>query len=259
MVDLVERAEPTFVIRAAEMEPVGGVGIRQHSIRDRNECSGLRKQWNRRPGQYNKPENNAAATYDHFIISPFSGCAKSYFLKIEFAIDPQDFSNDVSRFCLKQRGANGCGSCGSRLRDIQAHSVLWLVSVRWMGGGSDCTACLLTKYPLLKETPSTKPEQRTAWNVRDSHASLIIVEGSEFDFSRGTAFTIECATLIFMRPCHIVDTTSPDAVQSTRDWLVYLAGSIKGRPLVLNIAGPRESERAGTYAAALEFLSKLFV
>jgi Circularly permutated YpsA SLOG family len=117
---------------------------------------------------------------------------------------------------------------------------------------------LLAKYPNLKETPSIRPEQRTAWNVRDSHASLVVVKGGNFGFSQGTVFTVECATLIFMRPCRVVDATSDDAVQSVRDWLNYLAGSIDDRSLVLNVAGPRESEQAGIYAAALEFLSKLF-
>src|SRR5437870_8877015 len=106
---------------------------------------------------------------------------------------------------------------------------------------------LLAKYQHLKETPSTKPEQRSAWNVRDSHASLIVINGKGFGFSPGTTFTVECATLIFMRPCRIVDATSDDGVQSAREWLDHLIGSIiNDGPLVLNVAGPRESECAGT-------------
>src|SRR5438132_1061444 len=118
---------------------------------------------------------------------------------------------------------------------------------------------LLAKYQQLKETPSAKPEQRTAWNVRDSHASLVIVKGNKFGFSRGTVFMIECATLIFMRPCRVVDATSYDGVQSARDWLDQLIRSIvDAGPLVLNIAGPRESEWPGAYAVVSEFLATVF-
>jgi len=118
---------------------------------------------------------------------------------------------------------------------------------------------LLTKYPHLKETPSAEPKQRTAWNVRDSHASLVVAGGNELKLSFGTAFTVECATLIFMRPCRVVDVAMADAIQSARDWLDRLVGSITDDgAFILNIAGPRESEREGIYAATLEFLSKLF-
>ena len=118
---------------------------------------------------------------------------------------------------------------------------------------------LLAKYQHLKETPSTKPEHRTAWNVRDSHASLIVINGKEFGFSPGTVFTVECATLIFMRPCRVVDATSYDGVQSARDWLDQLIRSIvDAGPLVLNIAGPRESEWPGAYAVVSEFLATVF-
>ncbi len=42
---------------------------------------------------------------------------------------------------------------------------------------------LLAEYPRLTETPSDLPEQRTAWNVRDSHATLILVRGDELSRS----------------------------------------------------------------------------
>src|SRR5262245_61241907 len=93
---------------------------------------------------------------------------------------------------------------------------------------------LLAKYPYLKETPSAKPEQRTAWNVRDSNGSLIVISRDGLDLPRGTAFAVECATLIFMRPCRIVDMTSPDATQSARDWLDDLIGSFGDGSIVLN-------------------------
>ena len=117
---------------------------------------------------------------------------------------------------------------------------------------------VLVKYPHLKETPSSKPQQRTAWNVRDSHATLVMVQGNDLGFSPGTRFTVQCATLIFLRPCFVADVTSPNAVQNARDWLDHLVLAVNGDdPLDLNVAGPRESEWTGAYAAASEFLPKI--
>jgi Circularly permutated YpsA SLOG family len=118
---------------------------------------------------------------------------------------------------------------------------------------------VLIEYPRLRETPSSNPQQRTAWNVRDSHATLVVVEGNDFEFSPGTGFTVECATLIFMRPCYVADVTSEDAIESTREWVDHLGRGVAGNHvLVLNVAGPRESEWPGGYAAGSEFLSKIF-
>ncbi len=55
---------------------------------------------------------------------------------------------------------------------------------------------LVAKYPALTETPSRQPEQRTAWNVRDSHATLLIVCGDELERSPCTLFTQQMAELV---------------------------------------------------------------
>ncbi|HEY8504160.1 MAG TPA: putative molybdenum carrier protein, partial [Gemmataceae bacterium] len=62
---------------------------------------------------------------------------------------------------------------------------------------------LLARYPQLTETPSAQPEQRTAWNVRDSHATLILTCGNAA--SPGTEWTRTCAKSIFLKPCCVVD------------------------------------------------------
>ncbi len=70
---------------------------------------------------------------------------------------------------------------------------------------------LLVAYPRLAETASTDPKQRTAWNVRDSHATLILVLGDALDRSQGTLFTRQSADL-FLRPLLVVDALCPDSV-----------------------------------------------
>src|SRR5262245_33304323 len=55
---------------------------------------------------------------------------------------------------------------------------------------------VLAAYPRLAETPSADPAQRTAWNVRDAHATLIVTPGADLANSRGTRFTRQMAELV---------------------------------------------------------------
>jgi hypothetical protein len=114
---------------------------------------------------------------------------------------------------------------------------------------------LLAKYPRLVETPSADPSQRTAWNVRDSHATLILAEDGALP--EGTLFTLRCAKLIFLRPCLAVDPGMAGSVRAAADWLVSTAAALDHDELVLNVGGPRQSEAAGIYNAACRFLQKL--
>jgi hypothetical protein len=104
------------------------------------------------------------------------------------------------------------------------------------------------KYP-LKETPSEEYDERTAWNVRDSDATLILCWG---EAAHGTK-----STLSFVKkdgkPCWIVDMESPPLPDAIAHW-------IRERQFeVLNVAGPRESFRPGVvYSEAFEFLKKVF-
>jgi hypothetical protein len=116
---------------------------------------------------------------------------------------------------------------------------------------------VLALYPRLAETPSALPEQRTAWNVRDSHATLILVRGDELGRSPGTLFTRQAAELVFLRPCLVVDLVRPEAVASARAWLSRTAEGLAVAELILHVAGPRESQAPGIYAEAGQFLARL--
>lgn len=107
---------------------------------------------------------------------------------------------------------------------------------------------LIEKYPELHETPSQDPSQRTRWNVRDSHATLIIIP-QEKCISNGTSLTISIAQEM-MRPYFLfsLDHETSEIV----DWLNQL-----GNELTLNIAGPRESESPGIYEKCLSILESL--
>jgi hypothetical protein len=113
-------------------------------------------------------------------------------------------------------------------------------------------------YPNLMETPSKQPNQRTAWNVRDSHVTLILLPVRELEISPGTSFTRQAAELVFLRPCQVVYLSQPEAVAQTQDWLAQVFRMLHIAELWLNIAGPRESEAKGVYSAASQFLEALF-
>lgn len=102
-------------------------------------------------------------------------------------------------------------------------------------------------YPLA-ETPSGQYEQRTEWNVRDSDGTLILARGA---VTGGTALTLSLARKLG-KPCLVIDLSDEPDVESVLTWL----GKIGIR--VLNVAGPRESQKQGIYLQALTFLTSLF-
>jgi hypothetical protein len=104
-----------------------------------------------------------------------------------------------------------------------------------------------TAYPLV-ETPSADYAQRTEWNVRDSDGTLVLTRGVA---SGGTAYTIALAR-DRGKPLLVLDlATDPDPAEAAR-W-VRDAGIA-----LLNVAGPRESQRPGIGAQARGFLERLF-
>jgi len=104
------------------------------------------------------------------------------------------------------------------------------------------------RYP-LEETPSDDYAERTEWNVRDSDGTLVLARGSP---SGGTALTIEIARRLG-RPLLVVDLAGdPDPAPAAR----WLAEAGIG---VLNVAGPRESQRPGIGEEARAFLERLLL
>jgi hypothetical protein len=114
---------------------------------------------------------------------------------------------------------------------------------------------LLGLYQHLVETPSSAPEQRTAWNVRDSDGSLVVVAQNGLEASSGTRFTVVCAQFIFQKPLHVASVAASSSRLETCEWLARVMDSADRTPFVLNVAGPRESECPGIYRAAFDFLA----
>lgn len=117
------------------------------------------------------------------------------------------------------------------------------------GWAEDCPNApgLLGAYPDMVETPSADVKQRTEWNVRDSDVTVVF-GGEDSSVSKGTALTIDLARK-FGKPFIVI------ASQSPADVLEELRGM--GSRLDVNVAGPRESERPGSYEESFQFIGRL--
>ncbi len=107
------------------------------------------------------------------------------------------------------------------------------------------------RYPNLQEAETKDPRMRTALNVKNSDATLILSNGG---LKGGSKLTKEFAE-IYQKPFLIIDLSIlkiDEAATKTRIWL----DSIECR--TLNIAGSRASEDAEIYAGTKEFLTELF-
>jgi hypothetical protein len=102
---------------------------------------------------------------------------------------------------------------------------------------------LLTAYPNLTETPTADGRHRTVRNVRDSDATLVLTPAGVT--SPGTTL----AVLTAQRLGRPVLVASPRAALDVLGWLESL-----DEIGTLNVAGPRESEAPGVYAAAAVLL-----
>ncbi len=99
------------------------------------------------------------------------------------------------------------------------------------------------RYPLV-ETGSPRYPVRTAWNVRDADATLVLCRGEP---DGGTRLTVSEAVKK-RRPYRVVDLADPEDPCEVAAWLE--AGGVR----ILNVAGPRESSAPGIHRESLAYL-----
>jgi hypothetical protein len=97
----------------------------------------------------------------------------------------------------------------------------------------------------LRETPESRYEQRTEWNVRDADATLLLFRD---ELSGGTAFTFECVRSLGRSHALVDLDAGPDPLDLV-EWIEAFR--------VLNVAGPRESRTPGIYEQARAYLLDL--
>jgi putative molybdenum carrier protein len=105
---------------------------------------------------------------------------------------------------------------------------------------------LLTTYGGFVASESDDPDERTARNVQAADATLVLLR--EPVTSPGTARTRRCAEALGI-PLAVVDLAAPDRDAQLASFCARLKKGCS-----LNVAGPRESEDPGIYAAATSFL-----
>ncbi|MCH3942982.1 MAG: GNAT family N-acetyltransferase [Atopobiaceae bacterium] len=107
---------------------------------------------------------------------------------------------------------------------------------------------LLRDYPELVESPSEGYVQRTAWNVRDAHATLIVAPDG-LEPKSGTAMTVVFAHA-YGRPVFVAKNSGQ--MGEIEGWLSRL-----GRGLTLNVAGPRASKLPEVYGITKDVVGRL--
>jgi len=93
---------------------------------------------------------------------------------------------------------------------------------------------------------------RTMANVRDSQATLILVE--KLPLGGGTKLTNDFAASIG-RSHYVINMPAANAKEDALKWLRQFAGLPS---LVLDVAGPRESKAPGIQATTRAFLTEVF-
>lgn len=107
---------------------------------------------------------------------------------------------------------------------------------------------LLARYPLLRETQSAEPIQRSEWNVRDADRLMIFIDVSSIAVSKGTIAARDFA-LALSKPHSMIDLDADDTLAQA----LACAGEDASASSI-GIARPRESEVPGIYAKARPFL-----
>ncbi len=106
---------------------------------------------------------------------------------------------------------------------------------------------VLARYPSYVEADETEPAARTARNVADADAVLVLRRAATA--SPGTDVAVACA-LEHRRPLAVID---PDDTAAGSRLLEFARGLADGT--VLNVAGPREREEPGAYRSTVALLT----
>jgi putative molybdenum carrier protein len=121
----------------------------------------------------------------------------------------------------------------------------WIPRGRWTEDGP-----LPDRYPNFRETESADPSDRTALNVRDADATLIVSHGT---LTGGSLLTQRIATRLGKPVLHLdLEASDEDAAAATLErWLADT------RPQTLNVAGPRHSRDPAIFDATARLLRRV--
>ena len=113
------------------------------------------------------------------------------------------------------------------------------------------------KFTAMTESDSDDYRFRTHWNVEHSDATLILSCSAALE--GGTQRTRQYC-LNARRPFFIDNPSSPATageVSAVAEWLAGVCKKSGGAPIVLNVAGPRESKSPGIAKATEAYVARL--
>lgn len=105
----------------------------------------------------------------------------------------------------------------------------------------------------LQETPTSKYDERTRWNVRDSDATLVITIKPKA--TGGTGLTLGIARQFAKPHLHIARDTMESLESEAESVLEFIA---EHRVTRLNVAGPRASQEPEIAAFVSDLLASTF-
>ena len=148
---------------------------------------------------------------------------------------------------LPQRVSSG-GQTGVDRAALDVAIALGIPHGGWCPRGRRAEDGIIPARYMLREHASADYAARTEANVVEADGTLILCRGA---LSGGTALTLEIAVRE-RRPFLVVDLAAGPDDAAVRAWL-----DAEGVG-VLNVAGPRESQRPGIGAEANAFLRRVF-
>ena len=117
--------------------------------------------------------------------------------------------------------------------------------------------CVTAKFTAMEEADTEDYRFRTRWNAEHSDATLILAFSDQLE--GGTQRTRQYC--MNARKPYFVDNPNPPASDGDQlavfKCIAKVSKKIGGRPLVLNVAGPRESKEPGLEAAVESYVARL--
>ena len=140
------------------------------------------------------------------------------------------------------------GQTGVDRAALDAAMTLGIPAGGWCPKGRRAEDGRISRRYRLRETPTRDYAQRTEWNVRDSHGTLIVNLGP---LEGGTLLTAQMGRRKHARPVLVLQLERRVDPGRVRAWLH------RHRIRVLNVAGPRGSRHPLLYGRAKRLLRAL--
>ncbi|MDH5485345.1 MAG: metallophosphoesterase [Gammaproteobacteria bacterium] len=161
--------------------------------------------------------------------------------------DDGSLATRVVRCSMQIRQIHSGGQTGVDRAALDTALRLGIAHAGWCPAGRRALDGVIPEKYQLRETPSDAYPQRTEWNIRDTHGSLVLCLGQP---EGGTALTCKLARQLD-KPLLVIDMTQEINTAAFNQWIYQ--HDIRQ----LNIAGPRQDKDHTIYGLAHKILKQL--